>query len=171
MAQDTSAYKFSLFGSYDNGSAAPQLEPEFEPVPQKRKAPKKTAKKQHYTVSKAERNATRASSVKIIKALLIVFCLFSVICIPMYLNVKLDETAKEISAVQAQIDIAKSENIRLESTLEGMVSIDKIEDFAENNLGMVKLENYRITYFNSDAGNHVVISGGKSYRNSGSAEN
>ena len=47
-----------------------------------------------------------------------------------------------------------------------MVSIDKVEDYAERQLGMVKLENYKITYFESDEGNHVVVSGGKSYRNS-----
>jgi hypothetical protein len=82
----------------------------------------------------------------------------------MYLNCTLDATANSITKIENEINMARSENIRLSSALEGMVSIDKVEDYAENQLGMVKLENYKITYFNSDEGNHVVVSGGKHYK-------
>lgn len=163
MAQSSAAYDISLFDWYDYGTSAPALEPEIKPVrkPEKKKS---SQKKTSQSVSASAKNATRESLFKSVKVLACVFCIFSVICFAMYLNVMLDETASQINSIENNIEIAKSENIRLNSTLEGMVSIDKVEDYAENNLGMIKLENYKITYFESDEGNHVVLSGGREYR-------
>ena len=167
MAQSSYAFDFSLFEPYDYGTAAPQLEPEYEPEEMPVSRPAKKKKKQSAkSVSNAARKATYASffaSLKVIGAVLFVF---SLICVPMYLNARLDETAKAIAAVESEMQIVESEHIRLTSCLEGMVSIDKIKDYAENNLGMVKLENYKITYFDSRNTNQVVISGGKSYEDS-----
>ena len=164
MAQNQEAYKFSLFDSYDYGTSAPKLEPVYEPeVKQKKKAP---AKKQAKSVSKAQIKATKASVVSSIKIVAVLVCIFSVFSMAMYLNGTLDETSNKITRLESDIKIAQSENIRLSSALEGMVSIDKVEDYAEHHLGMVKLENYKITYFESGEGNHVVVSGGKTYRNS-----
>lgn len=162
MAQNQNVYKFSMFDSYDYGTSAPQLEPVYEPevIPEKKQAVKK---KKSQSVSAAQKKATRASYVSSAKILLSVFAVAFVLGIVLFLNVKMDETATKINAIQSEINIEKSENVRLESALEGMVSIDKVEDYAEQNLGMVKLENYRITYFDSGETNHVVISGGKSY--------
>lgn len=165
MAQSSAAYDISLF-DWDYGTSAPELEPQFVPEKPVRRPEKKknSQKKTSQSVSKSAKKATLESLLKSVKILACVFCIFSVICFAMYLNVKLDETASQINSIESDIEIAKSENVRLNSTLEGMVSIDKVEDYAENNLGMVKLENYKITYFESDEGNHVVISGGKKYR-------
>lgn len=163
MAQSQNIYKFSMFDSLDYGTSAPQLEPAYEPevIPEKKQTVKK---KKATSVNKSQKNAARASYISSAKILLSVFSVAFVLGIVLFLNVKMDETATRINAVQSEINIAKSENVRLESALEGMVSIDKVEDYAEQTLGMVKLENYRITYFDSGESNHVVISGGKSYR-------
>ena len=166
MAQNrNNIYNFSMFDSLDYGTSAPKLEPVYEPetAPEKKKTAK-TAKKNKASVSRnAQKKAAIASYVSGAKILLSVFSIAFVLGIALFLNVKMDETATRINAVQSEINIEKSENVRLESALEGMVSIDKVEDYAENTLGMVKLENYRITYFDSDESNNVVISGGKSY--------
>lgn len=165
MAQSSAAYNISLFDWYDDGTAAPKLDPKYDPhQPARLPKKKQTArKKSSQSISKSAQKATAASFVSSMKVLACVFCIFSIICAAMYLNVRLDETATKINSVESAIEVAKSENVRLNSALEGMVSIDKIEDYAENTLGMVRLENYKITYFESDAGNHVVLSGGRSY--------
>lgn len=165
MAQSSAAYNISLFDWYDDGTAAPKLDPKYDPQEPSRLPKKKqtTRKKSSQSTSRSAKKATQASFISSMKVLACVFCVFSIICAAMYLNVRLDETASKINSVESEIEIAKSENIRLNSALEGMVSIDKIEDYAENTLGMVRLENYKITYFEADAGNHVVLSGGKSY--------
>ncbi|MBO5934555.1 MAG: hypothetical protein J6Q94_03605 [Clostridia bacterium] len=163
MAQNrNNVYNFSMFDSLDYGTSAPKLEPVYEPetAPKKKQAVKK--KKASVSVN-AQKKEALASYISGAKILLSVFSIAFVLGIVLFLNVKMDETATKINAVQSEINIAKSENVRLESTLEGMVSIDKVEDYAEQTLGMVKLENYKITYFDSGESNHVVISGGKSY--------
>lgn len=168
MAQSAYAFDFSLFEPTDYGTAAPQLEPAYEPEELPVSRPVKKKKKQSSkAVSNADRKATYASFFASLKVIGAVFFVFSMICVAMYLNARLDETANAITAVESEMKIVESEHIRLASSLEGMVSIDKVEDFAENNLGMVKLENYKITYFDSDNTNQVVISGGKSYEDSG----
>lgn len=162
MAQNQNAYNFSMFDSYDYGTSAPKFEPAYEPdtKPERKKS---NNKKKTPSVTAAQRKAAKASHISSAKILLSIFSIAAVFSIVLFLNVKLDETATKINSVQSDIEIAKSEKIRLESALEGMVSIDKVEDYAEQNLGMVKLEDYRITYFESAENNHVVISGGKSY--------
>lgn len=160
MAQNQ--YKFSMFDSYDYGTSAPKLEPKYEPevTPAKKKQTKtKKNTAAHYQQVKEARKSHIASA-KILACVLAVCSVFAAV---LYLNVTLDEKATRINSINSDIEIAKSENVRLESALEGMVSIDKVEQFAQENLGMVKLEDYRITYFNSGEENHVVISGGKSY--------
>ncbi len=174
MTQNQNAYKFSLFDSYDYGTSAPKLEPVYAPetVPYEKNAPApKKKKKAQVVVSDevvAETKASTFFAVKLVFAIAFVFSLFAV---AMYFNGKIDETATKIANIEADIKIAQSEYIRLSSILEGMVSIDKVEDYAVNKLGMVKLENYKITYFESDEDNHVVISGGKTYEDSEKTQN
>lgn len=160
MAQQ--AYDFSLFENY-YGTAAPELIPEYQPDEPVHQPKKENNKKHSHGVSNAELKATYVSFFKSIRVIACVAFVFAVVCVAMYLNVTLDETAKNIASVENNIQIAQSENVRLESALDGLVSIDKVKDYAENNLGMVKLENYKITYFESQEDNHVVVSGGKSY--------
>ena len=174
MAQKQAVYNnFSLFGSLDYGTSAPKLDPYYEPqtTPRKKTAAPAKKKKQSQSVSAAAVKATKASLISSIKIILVLACVFAAFSAAMYLNGMLDATANKITRVESDIKIAQSENVRLASALEGMVSIDRVEDYAEKNLGMVKLENYKITYFESDEGNHVVISGGKTYRNSGENKN
>lgn len=162
MASTQQAYDFSIFEPYEYGTAAPSLEPDYTPDEQIRKKKKRNSR----SASRTEKKATFISFVNAFKVCLCFSFIFSVICAVINLNVKLDETAADITSTESKIEIAVSENIKLSSALDGMVSIDKIEDYAENTLGMVKLENYKITYFTSQEDNHVVVSGGKSYNDS-----
>ncbi len=163
MASAQSAYDFSLFEPYDYGSSAPALKPDKEPSELVKFPSKVPVKQNGKKITASQKRAAYASSFSALKVIACVFCIFSAICAAMYLNVKLDETANMILETESGIKIAKSENVRLNSILEGMVSVDKVDAYAENNLGMVKLENYKIKYFESQEGNHVVVSGGRSY--------
>ena len=168
MAQNQYAYNFSLFDSLDYGTSAPQIIPEIEPVkaPSRKKAAAKTtktAKKTNVKDSASQKAASKRSalySAVIMSVAVIVVALFAG---TISLNSALDEKVTRINMVQAQIDESKSEQVRLESQLDSLVSIDRLDDYAVNVLGMVKLEDYKITYINNSEDNHVVLSGGKSY--------
>lgn len=171
MAQNQYAYNFSLFDSLDYGTSAPQIIPGIEPIkePSRKKASNKTVKTVKKTSVKASASQKAASkrsalqSVVIIAVVALVVTLFAGM---ISLDSALDEKVTKINMVQSQINEAKSEQIRLESELDALVSVDKLDYYAVNVLGMVKLEDYKITYVNNNEENHVVISGGKSYEES-----
>lgn len=165
MAQ--SAYDFSLFEKYDYGTAAPELVPDYqpnEPIPfpsvEEKKA--KKTKKNSYAVINVN-NETNTSLFRSLLVIAVTVIVSGLAIYAIHLNSALDEKAKEIIAVEEEIDIAKNVQIKLNSDLSGLVSLDKLKDYAENTLGMVKLESYKITYFESENDNEVVVSGGKSY--------
>lgn len=165
MAQNPYGYNFSLFDPDYDGSSAPQLEPDYgnEVVPFRSPSQPKKKKQKSAGVSALERRAVYASikaGLKVIAALIFVFSLTAA---AMYLNARLDETANSIRRIESEIKIADSENVRLNANLKSLVSIDKVDQFAVSKLGMVKLENYKITYLPQDENSQIVISGGKSY--------
>lgn len=162
MAQ--SAYDFSLFEKYDYGTAAPELTPDYqpkEPIPFPSAEEKKTKNNSDVVIN--VNNATKTSLLRSLLVIAVTVIVSGLAIYAIHLNSALDEKAKEIIAVEEEIDIAKNVQIKLNSDLSGLVSLDKLKDYAENTLGMVKLESYKITYFESENNNEVVISGGKSY--------
>lgn len=59
----------------------------------------------------------------------------------------------EITSANAQLATLQAENVRIRSELDAKVSIKNIEDYAENVLGMTKIDNSQIEYIkiqNSD---------------------
>lgn len=81
-----------------------------------------------------------------------------------YCRVTIDNLGRQINSVDTAISEAKSEEVRLQTQLDSMISLDKVEDYAVNTLGMVKLENYKITYFSFCDSDAVVFSGDKEYK-------
>lgn len=77
------------------------------------------------------------------------------------MNSKINVLERQIANVESQLSIAESENVRLNAELSSKISTDKIEDYAENVLGMVKAENYQISYIDLSKGDRIVVSGNK----------
>lgn len=96
---------------------------------------------------------------------------FFVVCLMMLavnivLQTKYDTLSNEITAIQNEIDIVEGENVRLNAELNSKISSDKVENYAENILGMVKAESYQINYIDLSEGDEIVVSGNKSMDNS-----
>ena len=53
----------------------------------------------------------------------------------------------ELSLKTQELELAQSENVRLQMHFNSMMSMDKIEEYAQSQLGMVKRENYQVSYF------------------------
>ncbi len=75
-------------------------------------------------------------------------------------KMQLDEINHEIAEVQSKIQVENSENTSLKMKLNSMASLDKVEDYAINKLGMVKEEKYQVECINLDLGDKVVIANG-----------
>lgn len=110
----------------------------------------------------AERNA---KSVAIPSAVKKIMC-FCAVCVSLMvvllvMQTKNDNLTAEISAVQNDIKIAQGENVRLNAELNSMIASDRIEEYAETELGMVKAESYQINYIDLSEGDEIVVSGEK----------
>ena len=70
-----------------------------------------------------------------------------IVCHVQLTNLQIDLTKK-----QNELSVVESENISLKMKYNSMMSMDKIEEYAQSELGMVKRESYQVEYFDiSDA--------------------
>jgi len=148
-------YNFALFeaGAEQKGAA----------VPAKKNAQLKVVKKKREEVQKEMRVTGRRA------VALIVLCamLFAPIFYFIYAEIQLEGVSRSIASDRSAIADERSENIRLTAELNALMTLDKIEDYAENVLGMVKLGAYNIEYYDFSGEDRVVLSGGKTYGNTG----
>ena len=110
-------------------------------------------------IDREVQTATVPDSVK--KALCFAMVCVSLVVVLLVMQTKNDTLISEISAMESQIDIAEGENVRLNAELSSKISTDKIENYAENVLGMVKAESYQISYIDLSEGDEILVSGDK----------
>jgi cell division protein FtsL len=63
----------------------------------------------------------------------------------------------EIANKEQAVDILNSENVRMQTEIESKSSLKNVEDYAENILGMQKLDKSQIDYITIESGNVVEI--------------
>lgn len=140
-----------------NSSNVRQM-PRVAPSPQNRpKVIKKTRAQ-----LKAE---TKRANLRAIKALATAAVLLCFVGLSIFSRIQLDEVKREIASKQSKMSIIESENTKLEMKLNSMVSLDKVDDYAQNTLGMVKQEGYQIDYVNLSGSDEVLVSGNKTMKN------
>lgn len=88
-----------------------------------------------------------AANMKIVVAAIIVLALFSIMT---YGRVELSKLYTDNTELQSQLTTLQNENISLESELAQKTGLTKVEDFAENQLGLQKLDKSQIEYVEID---------------------
>lgn len=99
-----------------------------------------------------ERRSFLSSLVIISVALLLTAVVSSFICLGAYINNYDHKTA----ALQAELDIAESQNIILNIKKDSMVSFDSVRQSAEEK-GMIQRDRYQVTYFELSQGDYGVV--------------
>jgi hypothetical protein len=77
------------------------------------------------------------------------------------MNAECDKLDSQIANLQNDVSIAEGETVRLNAELNSMVDTEKVIEYAETKLGMVKAESYQITYINLSQGDEFVVAGEK----------
>ena len=77
------------------------------------------------------------------------------------MNAECDKLDSQIANLQNEVSIAEGETVRLNAELNSMVDTEKVIEYAETKLGMVKAESYQITYINLSQGDEFVVAGEK----------
>lgn len=82
----------------------------------------------------------------------------------LYGRIKVDELDRQIQRKNNELKAAQSENVRLNTTLDSMISLKNVEEYAQNNLGMVKMDNHQIEYIDLSGEDKASVSGEKTVK-------
>ena len=107
-----------------------------------------------------ERNSASVKVNKLAKQLIAVFVVGCMCFLGLLvMDSKINALDRQISSLTNEIEIQEGEAVRLNAELSSKISSDKIENYAENVLGMVKAEGYQISYIDLSEGDEIVVSG------------
>ena len=135
MPNTSSAYDLSAFAS--------------QPAQRRAKSP------QLQVVKNQKRAASSAFSPRALCAFAIVVTLASLI---VYNQVCLNEVTGEINQLNRQLAVLESESVRYASLLESTVSLRAVAQQAEEELGMIKLDQFRTVYVYLYEEDQIVLS-------------
>lgn len=145
--------------TYDEGSAAPKRK--LPSAPERRQVQRPRIVEKSRTQLRAESRRSRA---KAIKVMMVCAVFFSLIAFQIYSRVQVDELDRQLDSINSEIEVLDSENTRLNMQLDSIISLDKVDEYAQDTLGMVKVENYQVSYVDLSKGDTVSVSGGKVHR-------
>jgi len=124
-------------------------------VPEEPAAQEKKAPSSGFFVFRVS-SGKRGAALKVFIAGILALLMFSVI-INSY--VQLTEVYSSISEANAELNTLRSENVRMQTELEGKASISNIKDYAEQHLGLQKLDQSQIQYIDIQTEDTVEIDG------------
>ena len=139
-----------------NSSAAPKLRPEPQRKPNLTLV-QKTRKTAAQVRQQTTEDARRAIKVMVVSVTILLFMVLAI-----YSRVQLDEINREINSVENQMELAKSDSVRINNELNALISINNVEDYAVNQLGMVKIQEHQVVYVDLSADDYVAKVNGKS---------
>lgn len=139
--------------NYNNSNAAYDLT-RFMPQEQQKIAEPKlpAAAKQ-----KLKKQAVRPASVVkwVFVSLFVMLSLASI----MIGNIKITQQNDDIASAQKNLNMVQSEQVSLNAKLESRMSMQKVEDYATNKLGLVKIQPYQIQYVHFTDKDNVEVNG------------
>ena len=151
------SYKFEYFEpkTVSTSSAAPKIKEEPKKAPQLKlvQQPKPTRAQ---IQNEARQSAMQARKILTVACAVIIF-----MALVIYSRVQLDEINREIQQVESAMKIAQSDTVRLNNSLSSVISINKVEDYALNVLGMVKVQDYQVVYVDLSGEDSVVMANGE----------
>ena len=118
-----------------------------------------TADQYQHTVSRHSQKTAVSSRIK--KAICCFVVLFAFTVVNLFMIAECDRLDSQIASLQNEVSIAEGETVRLNAELNSMVDTEKVIEYAETKLGMVKAESYQITYINLSQGDEFVVAGDK----------
>lgn len=118
-----------------------------------------------HSVKRHSQKAAVSSALK--KAIACFGVLFALTVVNLFMIAECDKLDSQIATMENEVAIAEGETVRLNAELSSMVDTEKVIEYAENKLGMVKAESYQITYIDLSQGDEFVVSGDKEVSDEG----
>lgn len=140
--------------SYSKSNAAYDFS-SFLPEQQVEEIEKKKVPVQKKKVVKSKVSVKPATVVKWV--FVSAFVMISLLSI-MIGNINITKQNDEISKAQKSLSTAQSEQVSLNSKLESRMSMQKVENYAVNKLGLVKIQPFQIEYVHLNGTDKVEVS-------------
>lgn len=143
-------YKVNMF---DEGTSAPKA------VPQKKAKP---AQRLHLVEETHEVRRERAqilekrNTMSAVMVITVALILTAIVSSFIYLGASINAYDHKIASVQAELDIAQSQNVILNLKKSSVVSFDSVRETAEK-LGMIQRDRYQVTYFDLAQEDYGVV--------------
>lgn len=157
--------QYNAYKSYNIEQFEPRMvstsnaAPKMKPAPQKRPQLELVKKSRPTAAQVRSETQMAAKQVKKIFAIAITILMFMAMVI--YSRVQLDEINRDINNKENAIQLAQSDSIKLNNALSSMVSINNVEEYAANVLGMVKVQDYQVVYVDLSSNDSVVVANGE----------
>jgi cell division protein FtsL len=158
--QNRNAYAYSNYNRNVNprelnSSVAPKL----NPAPQ-RKPALELVKKTRKTAAQMRQQTTEDTK-RVFKTMCIATAIFLFMALAILSRIQLDEINREIATVESKMELAESDAIKINNELNAIVSINNVEDYAANQLGMVKVQDFQVVYIDLSAEDYVAKVNGR----------
>ena len=137
MAKNNLAYDFDKLEQHYSSAGAPKV-------------------RQPAELRVVENRNAGANTVMLSGAALFVVIL-GIVCAILYNNVILTELTSQIEDAEAQFELLKNEHRVMQVALEGKTSLRAVQEIAESQLGMSKIEGYQVQYIDLGEGDRVVL--------------
>ena len=118
----------------------------LESKPEKQQKPQQQAKTVKFKNKKTFKTALNVLSIAIALSMVLAI---------VYTNSQITEITSNIASVQNEITELESEKAYLDFTLESRMSLNEIEEYAVNVLGMVKMDSTQVEYIEIESENMV----------------
>lgn len=141
--------------SYYDGNTAPVR----KDLPVERPKPQLVRKKRKSTAQL--RAEARVSARQAVRICVISGVLLLMLSMMIYSRVEITKLDHEIGTYQRELNVARSEGTRLSMQLSSMVSLDKVEQYASEKLGMVQQQKHQVEYIDMSDGQDKVVKSGK----------
>ncbi len=101
-------------------------------------------------------------TLKIITVSVLLFTMFGAL---IYKRAQLVEMSRQETVLTEELKVAQSRKVSLEAQFNALISIDNVEEYAKNELGMVKRQRCQTKYFVNEGGDKVVLANGQAAQN------
>ena len=98
----------------------------------------------------------RAAHLKVVVFAVAAVLCFALIAPSIFCHMKVNELNSQVAKMTTQLNEIKSENTRLNMELKSKISLENVQYYAENVLGMVKRDRYQVYYFDIENGNEIL---------------
>jgi hypothetical protein len=152
--KSNAAYDLSRFAPAEGEQNLSGRGPQKQELPEleKKELERRKAKKQA-----AKKNAVKPATV--VKWVFVSLFVMASLASIMVGNIKITRLNDQITNAQKTLDNAESKEVSLNAKLEARMSMSKVEDYATNKLGLVKVQSYQIQYVQLTDKDRVVVNG------------